>query len=83
MYIINSEMPPPLSQAIEEAYQDLAQGRGPTSGLPAQQRHRRDSEIFPLPASTLGAQRQRRKPLRGYKEILASKYAPTAPFTTA
>jgi pyruvate, water dikinase len=80
MYIINSEMPPRLADAIDGAYQNLAAGRGPdlkvslrSSGIGE------DSENISFAGQYRSELNVSAENLfEVYKEILASKYAPTA-----
>ncbi len=80
MHIINSEVPPELADAIHEAYQNLAAGRGPnlkvslrSSGIGE------DSENISFAGQYRSELNVSAENLfEVYKEILASKYAPTA-----
>ena len=80
MHIINSEMPPKLADAIHEAYQNLAAGQGP--GLKVSLRSSgigEDSENISFAGQYRSELNVSAENLfEVYKEILASKYAPTA-----
>jgi pyruvate,water dikinase len=80
MHIINSEMPPRLADAIHEAYQNLAAGQGPdlkvslrSSGIGEDSEHISFAGQY---RSELNVSAENL--FEVYKEILASKYAPTA-----
>ncbi len=80
MHIINSEIPPPLADAITGALQNLAAGHGPDLRVSLRSSAiGEDSENISFAGqyrSELNVSPENLFPV--YKEILASKYAPTA-----